>query len=537
MSVFPVADFRKAVQLAQPELQVAVLNNLLACTSLPAAHIPAIHDALLFALAYPSSKSNYNLTSMALDHTTTLLAKALKKEGKKALQQLEGSGLNGTHIHTAFGWDLTKWLSNTFTEQVKLESIDWNATHGMDILKLLVPRIEHDRFLTQSQTIQHWVETLAGELHPLNFLIDLLEKRIPDPALREYLFQLLDIRISVKLNAQTGNRSTFRSLEQPIFFHSKPLQKQLSLEDELAKKELKRIALSAQEQEELFSACRMQLMTLGRETDPVAYADTKQLRMYDCGRGFRVLLIPMRPEKRLPLESFIGYMGFKNRQPIAYGGAWVYGNRARIGLNVFEAYRGGESVWLFSALMRCYKQVVGLEHFLVDPYQLGKGNEEGIKSGAFWFYYRLGFRPQEAELRQLADESFARMQADKNYACPTKLLRKLAGSQMALSCSAVEWAEEPMEIAVALSKWFSRNRGKEMKKPLRELKEKLGYSSRQAVPTGLVALAPWLNEKLSGRLSKTEQSKLKAMFEAKFSGDEIEFASEWSKWLARKRKD
>ncbi|GAB1449189.1 hypothetical protein MASR2M44_22140 [Bacteroidota bacterium] len=77
----------------------------------------------------------------------------------------------------------------------------------------------------------------------------------------------------------------------------------------------------------------------------------------------------------------------------------------------------------------------------------------------------------------------------------------------------------------------------ELREPLRELKEKLGYSSRQAVPTGLAALAPWLNEKLSGRLSKTEQSKLKAMFEAKFIGDEIEFASEWSKWLARKRKD
>ena len=31
--------------------------------------------------------------------------------------------------------------------------------------------------------------------------------------------------------------------------------------------------------------------------------------------------------------------------------------------------------------------------FVVEPSQFGGTNKEGLLSGAFWFYYRLGFRP------------------------------------------------------------------------------------------------------------------------------------------------
>ena len=46
--------------------------------------------------------------------------------------------------------------------------------------------------------------------------------------------------------------------------------------------------------------------------------------------------------------------------------------------------------------------VVPHQKFVVKPYQFGKGNPEGLKSGAFWFYYRLGFRPVRDDIREQA---------------------------------------------------------------------------------------------------------------------------------------
>jgi hypothetical protein len=46
------------------------------------------------------------------------------------------------------------------------------------------------------------------------------------------------------------------------------------------------------------------------------------------------------------------------------------------------------------------RQLLGVEVFSLDPYQIGHENEEGIESGAFWFYRKLGFRPVRPELAE-----------------------------------------------------------------------------------------------------------------------------------------
>ncbi|MBK9983286.1 MAG: hypothetical protein IPP15_12935 [Saprospiraceae bacterium] len=56
-------------------------------------------------------------------------------------------------------------------------------------------------------------------------------------------------------------------------------------------------------------------------------------------------------------------------------------------------FRNGESAFILAQLLRVYKHVFKLSYFEVEPYQFGLDNPEGIASGAFWFYYRFGFRP------------------------------------------------------------------------------------------------------------------------------------------------
>jgi hypothetical protein len=105
--------------------------------------------------------------------------------------------------------------------------------------------------------------------------------------------------------------------------------------------------------------------------------------------------------------------------------------RVEIGLNLFYTFREGESAWAYARLMRLYKQVLGAGIFSIDPYQLGgSGNEEGIESGAFWFYRKLGFRPVRAELARLVAAEERKLAAHKNYRTPPRLLRRLASGHV-----------------------------------------------------------------------------------------------------------
>ena len=82
--------------------------------------------------------------------------------------------------------------------------------------------------------------------------------------------------------------------------------------------------------------------------------------------------------------------------PIGYGEAFVIGRSATMTFNIFESFRGGEAAYTFARTLAMVRQVFGAESFSLDPYQLGKGNDEAIASGAWWFYYKLGFRPLAA---------------------------------------------------------------------------------------------------------------------------------------------
>jgi hypothetical protein len=76
------------------------------------------------------------------------------------------------------------------------------------------------------------------------------------------------------------------------------------------------------------------------------------------------------------------------------------------------------------------RQLSGVTVFSIDPYQAGHENEEGIESGAFWFYRKLGFRPVRPELMKLALAEEQRIAASRGYRTPARTLRKLAAGHM-----------------------------------------------------------------------------------------------------------
>jgi hypothetical protein len=68
--------------------------------------------------------------------------------------------------------------------------------------------------------------------------------------------------------------------------------------------------------------------------------------------------------------------------------------------------------------------------FSLDPYQIGHENEEGIESGAFWFYRKLGFRPTKPDIGRLVARQEEKLASRSTYRTSAGTLRKLAAGPM-----------------------------------------------------------------------------------------------------------
>ena len=117
---------------------------------------------------------------------------------------------------------------------------------------------------------------------------------------------------------------------------------------------------------------------------------------------------------------------------MSYGAGWGMWGRLEWALNVFESFRQGESAFVASQILRVYYRVFRMRAVLVDRYQIGYENEEALRSGAFYFYRRLGFRPLDPAAQRLAEEEQAKIAHDRGYRSPRSVLRRLARTDLIL---------------------------------------------------------------------------------------------------------
>jgi hypothetical protein len=513
-----------------------LLNSLMPQKEFTSKDIINYHDTLLFLLAYPQNKNIYQLTQNAFSVFDHQLFLHLKKYKTKALNELLGSGLSGTYLTSSFGFDLSKHLVQQYKNQISIETIDWECENGIEILKLILPKCEQDILLLKEESITQWFIELAGEgQNVLEFLLCCLEEKFPEPDVCEYFFLKLKVYVKIDFTGKLPSRSAITHTFNPVFYHDKELIRKINLFDELKIKVKGPLPLDLNTKEQSWRTSQLMLLSLGRETDPLAYGKAEDVEVYDAGRGLSICLNGMRPGKRLPFESYIGYMAYKNGRPIAYGGAWIFGNRARIGLNVFEPYRGGESTWIFAAILRTYSLVFNIQHLLVDPYQIGKDNEEAIESGAFWFYYKLGFKPIQANLKELAGMEFEKMSKSPVYRTSKAVLRKLATSTLGIHLANDAMHEEPMLIAQFISNRIRTEYGGNRKKAFEEagkaLRKLLNINSRKALPDQLKETALWWVPQLQKqKLRETQKQKITTLLFEKATGNEFEYTSALQKF-------
>jgi len=205
-----------------------------------------------------------------------------------------------------------------------------------------------------------------------------------------------------------------------IFYHDQPLirRSQVSLASELASRPPKLTRLSRQQGEEIMDLIREVMLVRYRELYGTTLGDPQSVVRADLGRheagcGVSIYLWNLPPERRLPLRAYTAGLTLKNGVPVNYIEAIGICEWIEVGFNTFYTFRGGETGWIYSQVLRCLCHWMGATCVSVYPYQLGKDNEEAIDSGAFWFYRKLGFRPGRADLQRLAAVSYTHLDVYK----------------------------------------------------------------------------------------------------------------------------
>ena len=512
----------------------ALLRQASAATTMDAVTLLAYHDVLLFLLAYPESAAMRALAARELARVAGL-AHAFDTSGPaRARAKLRGTGIAWSPITIAFSYPIARWVLARYPECGEIDSFGDRGELLAEWLRHALPPAEFALVdageADPESLIDAGVEGWTGSR--LRWLVAQLERLPCEEALREALFDSLQLFLELRPRDTTLSRTFARGLAASTYFHRTPLLRSADVERLLATPLPRTARLTRRECARLVDTGRATLAMLGRETDPITHADETRTRHVDLGRGVAIALYSARPARRNPLDSHVGYVLFKNAVPIGYGGGWPFLGRCKIGINIFAPFRGGESAFLMASVLRVYAQLFAVERFIVEPYQFGAGNREGLESGAFWFYYRLGFRPVDSALRVLAEAQFARMEAERGYRAPLQVLRRFTRSDIErVVVPGAPQACDPAELSEAVTTWiaarFAGRREDAVAFAERRIVAVLGRERvarwTDAERAALRALAPVLAQIADlDRWSLREKVRLAALIRAK-AGDEYRY--------------
>jgi hypothetical protein len=434
------------------------------------------HDVLMFLAAHPAQVEELNLVNKEFER----IARNCKNSSRLNREKLLNSGLPYTTTQAHFSHDYLLQLLEDTSLKVHLHSMDENEIDWNQLFRYTLPALERSN-TTAGYYFEELLQVLkVEEKHKFSFIMDQFKGLNHQPILKDEWFANLNPVVNIFASSPEYSRSSNNFRVQPIFFHQEILKKfdHLAL---LNKPVSEAINLNTQEQEHAFKVIRYSLALTARETDPCTYMDKGTFRLYHLERGISIAFYSMTADRQLPLESYVGYTLMKNGFPAAYGGAWVFGERAHFGINIFEAFRGGESGYVLFQLLRTYKQVFGLKYFEVEPYQYGLDNPEGISSGAFWFYYRYGFRPLNKELNQLAISESKKIKTKHGYRSSEKTLIRFTESNIGFDMGVTQ-KQGVLQISAKVSVMIAKVYNGIRSKAIQDCKEKFMEISALSLP-------------------------------------------------------
>ena len=387
------------------------------------------HEELLFVRAYPPNAAAVREVERELRGFANRVS-ALKVD-LAPLEHPEVSGIAGTSVTDTFSFYIVRWLLERHAEQI---AIDWvwfeDENRLAETWPRFMPLLEEDTFVEANIPYREWLAAARKGQPELSWLMDRFNSLPKSDKERAELYdsQQIYVRWSFDYNAsRTGMRLPARRL----FYHREPLiqRRDVDFTRELVRPVILR-KISAFEGEKALDMAREASTIRYRELYGFTHGDPKHVYHVELGRGVELFLMGLPPDKRLPLRVYHAAMIYKNGVPVGYFEGLSLFERMESGFNLYYTFRDGETAWLYARTLNVMHQFTGVTAFALDPYQVGHENEEGIESGAFWFYRKLGFRPTDEEVLRLTLKEEEKIATRKDYRTPPSTLRKLATSPM-----------------------------------------------------------------------------------------------------------
>ncbi len=371
-----------------------------------------LHETALFLRAYPQSPRVLRLA----DEILFSFGERLRNMDQEPFEDPAISGIASTAISTNFSYEIARSLTARYRRSIQ---IDWENYARADrlgmVLARLFPPAAEDWTVEPHVDWQRWFKAAGGSFP---WLLDRLEPETYD---------LLEIPLHWDLGDSPATRSRTRIPRREIFYHKRFLKRtETSIEAEFSAPSLVVTRLPRPRAQKIVDLIVDTSSVRYRELWGFTHPDVAHVYHAALGRGMDIFFFGVPAKWRLPVRAYHAGMFFKNGVPIGYVEGLSRSNRMEVGFNLYYTFREGETAWLYARLLKLFRERMGVTSFSVDPYQLGRENEEAIDSGAFWFYRKLGFRSASEEISRLIQREETRIAAQPGYRSGAAMLRRLA---------------------------------------------------------------------------------------------------------------
>jgi hypothetical protein len=386
-------------------------------------HVLRLHEHLMFLRACPDNP--------ALRSQVEAMLEGFARRGdlRRHRAALADSGIAGTQIHYRFYWASARWLASRWPALLR---IDWDKVEEPErlarALPLLATAIEAAWLRACNPAPKAAIERMCGSAATDGtFLVQRVAAMPGDDFTREAFSDALDTPFVLHPGPGTPSRTRARHARSPVaYVKQAPVRERPDLLAELKRPPRSVRAVSAVTGAALIDLARAAVVTRARDLDAFAYGNRRDVLLVDDGAGLQWALIGMIPERRAVLRASYGFLTLRSGAPVGYGQFDVLFGCVDLSFNTFDTFRGGDTARVFARVLAACRRVFRATSFTLEPYQLGSENDEAIASGAWWFYYKLGFRPRDAAIKKLAAFELARMSANPGHRSSAATLKRLA---------------------------------------------------------------------------------------------------------------
>jgi len=409
--------------------KLAMLRALERARLASARDVLRLHEHLCWLRAYPDNRA------VLAQVVRMLRGFSARRDLARHRDALADSGIAGTETRYRFFWPTARWLAARWPERL---AIDWDNVDEPERLAGALPLLATPvEAIWLRQHTPEPRESLARLCGPRTldgtFYVRRAERLPGDDFTREAFFDGLDTPLTLEPGRNTPSRTLAHHDRAPVVFSAQPPRRaRPALRRELLKPPQSVRTASRAEGRRLIDLAQEAMVTRSRDLDAFAYGDSGDVRVVDDGDGLQWAVIGVVPERRPVLRASYGMLTLRNGVPLGYIQADVLFRCVDISYNTFETFRAGEAAHVFGRLLAVFRYLFAATSFTIEPYQLGDHNEEGIETGAWWFYYKLGFRPRNAAIAKLARSELARMRVDPGHRSSQRTLERLAKNYLYL---------------------------------------------------------------------------------------------------------